>query len=56
MVLGVLLGSAGTFDSTMQDVAEATGFSRTVDTSQLALAWMSTDRRRPTRISYDDLQ
>lgn len=37
MVLGVLLGSAGTFDSTMQEVAEATGFSRTADTSQLAL-------------------
>ena len=37
LVLGVLLGSAGTFDTTMQGVAAATGFSTTADTSQLAL-------------------
>ena len=37
LVLGVLLGSAGTFDTTMQHVAAATGFSTTADTSQLAL-------------------
>ena len=38
LVLGVALGSAGTFDSTMQKVAEVTGFSNAApDTSQLAL-------------------
>jgi hypothetical protein len=37
LVLGVLLGSAGTFDTTVQKVAEVTGFSTTADTSQLAL-------------------
>ena len=37
LVLGVLLGSAGTFNATVQGVAEATGFSPTADTSQLAL-------------------
>lgn len=38
LVLGVVLGSAGTFDSTMQKVAEVTGFSSTApDASQLAL-------------------
>ncbi len=35
LVVGVLLGSAGTFDTAVQQVAEATGYS-TADTSQLA--------------------
>jgi len=35
LVLGVMLGSAGTFQPTMQEVAEATGFA-TADSSQLA--------------------
>jgi hypothetical protein len=39
LVLGVMLGSAGTFDGTMQQVAEATGFSSTAtDVSHLALS------------------
>jgi len=37
LVLGVMLGSAGTFDSTMQQVAEAAGIDSTAETSQLAL-------------------
>ena len=37
LVVGVMLGSAGTFDTTVQDVAEATGIATTVETSQLAL-------------------
>lgn len=37
LVVGVLLGSAGTFDSTVQEVAEATGFATAGDSSQLAL-------------------
>jgi hypothetical protein len=37
LVVGVMLGSAGTFDSTVQDVAEATGITTAADTSQLAL-------------------
>lgn len=37
LVVGVMLGSAGTFDSTVQQVAEATGMATTSDSSQLAL-------------------
>ena len=38
LVLGVMLGSAGTFTSTMQEMAQATGFSEpATDSSQLAL-------------------
>jgi hypothetical protein len=38
LVLGVMLGSAGTFDATMREVAQVTGFdSSTTDNSQLAL-------------------
>ena len=38
LVLGVMLGSAGTFDATMQEMAEVTGLtSAPSDTSQLAL-------------------
>lgn len=38
LVLGVMLGSAGTFDATMQEVAQVAGFgSSTTDSSQLAL-------------------
>ncbi len=37
LVLGVMLGSAGTFDSTMQQVAEVAGIDGTAETSQLAL-------------------
>jgi hypothetical protein len=38
LVLGVMLGSAGTFTSTMQEVAQATGLSEpATDSSQLAL-------------------
>jgi hypothetical protein len=37
LVLGVLLGSAGTFDSTVAEVAEATGLAAAGDASQLAL-------------------
>lgn len=35
LVIGVMLGSAGTFEPTMQEVAEAAGFA-TADSSQLA--------------------
>jgi len=37
LMIGVMLGSAGTFDTTVQDVAEATGFTSVGETSQLAL-------------------
>jgi hypothetical protein len=37
LLVGVMLGSAGTFDSTVQDVAEATGIASVGETSQLAL-------------------
>jgi hypothetical protein len=37
LVLGVLLGSAGTFESAMHDVADATGFATAGESSQLAL-------------------
>jgi hypothetical protein len=37
LVVGVMLGSSGTFDSTVQDVAEATGFATASDAPQLAL-------------------
>ncbi len=37
LVVGVMLGSAGTFDTTVQDVAEATGFATASDSPQLAL-------------------
>jgi hypothetical protein len=37
LVVGVLLGSAGTFESTVADVAEATGLAAAGETSQLAL-------------------
>lgn len=38
LVVGVLLGSAGTFDTAVQQMAEATGYSTAVDTSsRLAL-------------------
>jgi len=37
LVVGVMLGSAGTFDSTMQRVAEATGVATAAERSQLAL-------------------
>jgi hypothetical protein len=37
LVVGVMLGSTGTFDATMQEVAEATGISASAETSQLAL-------------------
>jgi hypothetical protein len=37
LVLGVMLGSAGTFDATMQEMAQVTGLTSTPsDTSQLA--------------------
>ena len=35
--IGVLLGSAGPFDTTVQQVAEATGYAVSADSSQLAL-------------------
>jgi hypothetical protein len=37
LVIGVMLGSSGTFDATVQEVAEATGFTTTAEMSQLAL-------------------
>lgn len=37
LVIGVMIGSSGTIDATVQEVAEATGFTATVETSQLAL-------------------
>ena len=38
LVLGVMLGSAGTFDATVQEMAQVTGLSSTAsDSSQLAL-------------------
>ena len=37
LVVGVLLGSAGTFDTAVQQVAEATGYSVTDTSSHLAL-------------------
>ena len=37
LFVGVLLGSAGTFDTTVQQVAEATGYAVSADSSQLAL-------------------
>ncbi|MDP1910010.1 MAG: hypothetical protein Q8K85_17060, partial [Hyphomicrobium sp.] len=38
LVLGVMLGSTGTLDSTLQEVADVTGFGSTAsDSSQLAL-------------------
>jgi hypothetical protein len=37
LALGVMLGSTGTFDTTVQEVAEATGLATTAETSQLAL-------------------
>lgn len=37
LVMGVMLGSAGTFQPTMQEVAEAAGFA-TADSSQLAFS------------------
>lgn len=37
LVVGVLLGSAGTFESAMHDVADATGFATAGESSQLAL-------------------
>jgi hypothetical protein len=37
LVVGVLLGSAGTFDTAVQQVAEATGYSMTDTSSHLAL-------------------
>jgi hypothetical protein len=38
LVVGVMLGSAGTLDSTVQEVAEATGFATAGETSQVALS------------------
>jgi hypothetical protein len=38
LVVGVLLGSAGTFDTTVQEMAEATGFATTSEFPQLALS------------------
>jgi hypothetical protein len=37
LVVGVMLGSSGTFDSTVEEVAQATGYATAGDTSQLAL-------------------
>jgi len=37
LVVGIVLGSAGTFDTTVQEVAEATGIATAAETSQLAL-------------------
>jgi len=37
LVIGVMLGSAGTFDSTVQEVAEVSGLATAADTAQLAL-------------------
>jgi hypothetical protein len=37
LVVGVLLGSAGTFDTTVQEMAEATGFATASEFPQLAL-------------------
>ncbi len=37
LVVGVMLGSVGTFESTVQEVAEAAGLATAADTSQLAL-------------------
>jgi hypothetical protein len=37
LVIGVMLGSSGTFDATVQEVAEATGLTTATETSQLAL-------------------
>ena len=37
LVVGIVLGSAGTFDTTVQEVAEATGITTAGETSQLAL-------------------
>lgn len=37
LMIGVMLGSAGTFDGTVQEVAEAAGFASAGETSQLAL-------------------
>ncbi len=37
LVVGVMLGSAGTFDTTVQEVAEATGIASVGESSQLAL-------------------
>jgi len=37
LVVGVMLGSAGTFDATMQEVAEVTGIANVAETSRLAL-------------------
>jgi hypothetical protein len=38
LVLGVMLGTYGTFDTAMQEVAAVTGYSSSTDSSQLALA------------------
>jgi hypothetical protein len=38
LVLGVMLGSYGTFDTAVQEVAAVTGYSTSTDSSQLALA------------------
>jgi hypothetical protein len=37
LVVGVMLGSTGTFDAPVRNVAEAAGFAAPADTSQLAL-------------------
>ena len=37
LVMGVILGSAGTLDRAVQEVAEASGYASTVDASQVAL-------------------
>jgi anti-sigma factor RsiW len=37
LMIGVMLGSAGMFDTTVQDVAEASGFTSAGEPSQLAL-------------------
>jgi hypothetical protein len=37
LVVGLVLGSAGTFDTTVQQVAEAAGIASSTDTPQLAL-------------------
>jgi hypothetical protein len=37
LVLGVMLGTTGTFETTMQEVAQVAGFGSTSDSSQLAL-------------------
>ena len=38
LVLGVMLGTTHTFETTMQEVAQVAGFGSTSDSSQLALS------------------